>query len=271
MIETPAAREFRELPLAVIDRPELDARIDRSPEFLDALTSDIARRGVLVPLIVVVVGDRYEVVDGFTRYIAATRANLVAVPCCIYPTKELALEGVKYAATQFHENFSPADEAIYFRQLLDGECGGDIEKLCALVNKKLTYVDNRLALINGDADVFEAVKAKKIQLGVAALLNSIDDDSWRRYYLLFAIKGGASVSMVTGWVQQHNAMYADRPDVPVPETAPGGDVVAVNTYDPRRCEICGESNHYIPLTISVHAHCKLAVLDKMLAAYRGEV
>jgi ParB-like chromosome segregation protein Spo0J len=64
------SREFKDLPLAALDRPELDARIERSPEFLEALTVSIRRDGVLVPLIVVRVGERYEVVDGFTRYIA---------------------------------------------------------------------------------------------------------------------------------------------------------------------------------------------------------
>lgn len=264
------AREFRELPLALLDAPALDARIDRSDEFLDALASDIARRGVLVPIIVVRVGERYEVVDGKTRWIVCNRLRLDAVPCCIYPTRDLALEGVKYAATQFHENFTPADEAIYFNQLFEHECGCDIEKVAALVNKSRNYVSARLELVQGDAAVFEALRAKTISIGVAQELNKIDDESYRHYFLRFAVKDGATVSTVRGWVQMWRQSIADHV-LPNTDAAPSEPpVLIVSSFNPLRCAVCGESNHYIPEQVPIHTHCRIAILEKLLAAYRGE-
>jgi ParB/RepB/Spo0J family partition protein len=263
------AREFKDLPLAIIDRPQLDARIERSPEFLEALTGSIRRDGVLVPLIVVRAGERYEVVDGFTRYIAATRAGLAVVPCCIYPTKETALEGVKYTATQFHEKFSPADEAIFFNELFKNECGEDIDKLCVLVNKGFDYVSGRLELLNGDPEVFEAVRAGKVKLGVAAELNKIDKDDYRRYYLGHAIRDGVTTAGARRWVGEYQAMYGDREQL-APAPAPQPTTFIAKPNDLHYCEVCRESDpRFIPELIPVHTHCKEAILKRLLDAYHG--
>jgi ParB/RepB/Spo0J family partition protein len=266
----PVSRATSVIDVELIDNPELDARLGRDPDKLEELARDILRRGLIEPIKVFEKGMRFEVVDGFRRFLATKQAGLTQIECFVYPSKSVALEGIKYAANAFREDMSPAEEAIMFFTLLRDECEGDIEKLCALVNKKLSYVDNRLALVNGDEMVFEAVKDRVITLGVAAELNKIDDAGWRRYYLAFAVKGGATVSMVTGWVTEWKNMYGNRVDVPQPDAPESGPIVP-NGYDPHRCTICGKVDpRFIPEQISVHTHCKLAVLDPMLAAYRGE-
>jgi len=262
-------REFKELPLAVLDRPALDARIDRDSEKVDELARDVAKRGVILPIAVVRTGDRYEIIDGFTRYLAAQRAQLVAIPCVIYPTKDVALEGVKYAANLFRIDMTPAEEAVFFNELFERECEHDIDKVCALVGRTEFYVDSRLQLLNGDGEVFDAVKAGTIKLGVAAELNKIVADDWRRHYLHHAIKGGATVAMVTGWRADLERWFtADNP-TPPPTPEPVAPVAAA-VYDPMRCYVCGKSDHrYIPEQVSVHTHCKVAILEPMLEAYHG--
>lgn len=270
MSDAPVSRTTRVIPVADIDAPELDARLDRDPEKLEELSRDILRRGLIEPIKVFAKGDRYEVVDGFRRFLATKSAGLVVIECFVYPSKAVALEGIKYAANAFREDMSPAEEAIMFFTLLRDECGGDIERLCALVNKKLSYVDNRLALVNGDELVFEAVKDRKITLGVAAELNKLPDDGWRRYYLTHAIQSGSTVAVVSGWVIEWKSMYGNRveaPDTPVVESGP----IVASDYDPRRCAICQKVDpRYVPESLTVHTHCKLAILDPMLAAYQGE-
>jgi hypothetical protein len=165
---------------------------------------------------------------------------------------------------------SPAEEALFFHELLTNECGGDIERLCALVNKKLSYVDNRLELLGGDPEVFDALKDRKITIGVAQELNAIDDTGWRRYYLLHAIKGGATVAVVSGWIADWRAMHVDQPAAPAAEVA-APTAVPASSYDPMRCYICERSDpQHLPQTINVHGHCLLAILDPLLAAYRGD-
>jgi ParB/RepB/Spo0J family partition protein len=263
-------REFKELPLTLLDPPVIDARMDRDSDRIEELASDIARRGVILPLAVVRANGRYEIIDGFCRYLASSRAQLATVPCMIYPSKDVALEGVKYAANLFRLDMTAAEEATFFHELFEHECGQDIDKVCALVNRKRSYVDARLQLILGDEEIFTAVREKKITLGVAAELNKLPAEDYRRYYLQHAIKGGATVTIVAGWVAEWKNMY-ERSIQPPASTAPAPDMTIVSTYDPHRCYLCGESDpRHIPEQLSVHSHCRLAILDKLLKAYHGE-
>lgn len=270
MSTAPTSRSTVVLPLAQIDAPKIDARLDRDPEKLEELSRDILRRGLIEPIKVFAKGDRYEVVDGFRRFLATRNAGLTEIECFVYPSKTVAHEGIKYAANAFREDMSPAEEAIYFLHTLRGDCENDIEKLAALVNKNISYVDSRLQLVMGDELVFEAVKDRKISLGVAAQLNALPDDSWRRYYLVHAIQSGATVALVAGWVTEWRNMYGARveqPAAPVVADQP----VFVSSYDPLKCIVCQENDpRQIPEQISVHSSCKVAILEKLLAAYRGE-
>jgi hypothetical protein len=77
-----------------------------------------ARAGFISVLVVARVGERYEVVAGHRRRIAAGRAGLVAVPCC------LCVQGRRDGSDPARENkhredLNPADEAIWFAQLME--------------------------------------------------------------------------------------------------------------------------------------------------------
>lgn len=262
--------EYRRVPLALIDRPELDARIDRDPEKLRELQHDIERRGMIQPMIIVPVGDRFEVVDGFRRYIAATWAGLVTVPCAVYPSKQLATEGIKYAANIFREDMSPAEEAVFFHELYTTECAQDVDRICSLVGKTRDYVEGRLELLLGDEQVFAALKERKISIGVARELNKLPKEDYRRYYLHLAIQDGATVSVVAGWVVEWKKLYG-APQVEAPATPAAPTVIVPAGHDPTLCVVCRKNDpRFIPELVPIHTHCRLAVLDQMLAAYRGE-
>lgn len=269
MIVAHDTRTFKELPLKLLDRPGLDARIARDPEKLEELARDILRRGLIYPIAVVPVGERYEVVDGQRRYLACKSAGLTTVMCVVYPTKNAAIEGVKYAANAFREDMSPAEEAVFFHELLVTECGHDIEQVCALVNKRLSYVDDRLALLNGDELVFEALRARSITVGVAHELNKITTAEHRRYYLHHAVDEGATIAVVNGWVGEWRKMFGG-PAAPAMTATEPAVIVPQPASDPFQCVICGKSDQrFIPEQLSVHTHCKLAILEPLLESARA--
>jgi ParB/RepB/Spo0J family partition protein len=258
------------LALDLIDPPALDARIERDPEKLEELARDILRRGLIEPIKVVAHGARYEVVDGQRRFLATKSAGLESIECFVFATPELAHEGVKYAANIFREDMSPAEEAVMFHALLQHECGGDIEQLAVLTGKRISYLDHRLALLAGDELVFAAVKDRTITIGVASALNKLPAEDYRRYYLTHAIASGATVGVVRAWVTEWQALYGtERPARPA-AAPPSGPVVSP-PLDVHYCAVCRTSDRrYIPEQVSIHTHCKLAVLEKLLDAYHGQ-
>ena len=264
-----SVRTLRTLPVHLLDAPTRDVRLDRDEEKLTELANDIRRRGLIEPLKVVETGERFEVVDGFRRLLASRQAGLVFVEAFVYPTPAAYLEGIKYAANAYREDMSPAEEARFFYELYEGECEHDLERVASLVSKKLSYVENRIALLEGDDDVFLAVRDRTITLGVAAELNKLPDASWRRYYLGHAIRGGATVSVVSGWVMDWKTTHAG-PAAPASSVPVIASIVPGPVYDPLRCVVCGKSDRrFIPEQLSVHTHCKQANLLPIIAAFRG--
>lgn len=263
------ARELATLPLDRIRPPALDARIDRDPDKLEELARDILRRGQVEPIKVFLDGEAYEIIDGFRRYLATKSAGLATIEAFVYPTRELAHEGIKYATGAYREDFSPADEAKYFHELFTHECGHDLDKVCALVGKKLPYVQDRLALLDGDELVFDALRTKRIGVTVAKELNKCGDASYRRYFLRHAIDGGATSTTVMGWVQQWRTVIGDVPHAEPSEASPAVQAVIMPTHDPMRCYVCNVSDRRIPEQISVHTSCREAILDVILKRGTG--
>lgn len=264
-----AVREFRELPIGLIDEPTLAARSSMDDTALEELAADISLKGLLQPLIVARVGERYEVIAGHRRRLACGRAGLAAAPCIVYASKEAALEGVKYSENRFREELGPADEAILFSELLERDCGGDVDRLCAQLGEKRGYVENRLALFGGDPQVFEALQARKINIGVAHQLNKCTDEPIRRSFLRNAILGGATNAVVAGWILEWRKVHDATP----PSAGAAGSSSApapIPDSDPFKCEICGKNHHpHLLKYLPVHDYCKLAILDPLLETYRG--
>jgi len=263
-------REFKELPIGLIDDPALPSRGSMNDEKLDALVASIRDIGLQQPMIVARVGARFEIIAGYRRRIACERAGLVAAPCIVYASKDVSLATIQAHENSRREDLNPADEAIWFAELLERVCGGDIEKLCGLVGERLSYVDNRLALFNGNTDVFAALQCGEIKIGVAHELNKITDPHYCRYYLDSAIRGGATIALVIGWVQEWRTQIAGVPDHPAPVTAstPG---IPTDDQAAFRCLCCRKAdNVHLIRHVPIHQHCQLAILDPLLATYRGE-
>ena len=270
-MNTAAEREHqRDVPLSLIDPPARDARIDRDEDELRALGQDIKMNGLIEPLKLVRSGERYELVDGYCRFLGMQMVGVPSTEAFIYPTKELALEGVKYRANAFRVDMSIGDEANYFHELFYGECDQDITKVAALVNKSVNYVSDRLNLFTGDPAVFDALRAKKISIGVAQTLNRIDRPEYRAHYLHFAVKDGATRATVERWYAEYKAAIGDVQQLQSPpsESAP---VVPIGVVDVHACYVCGKSDpRFLPEQIQVHTHCRLALLDPLLRHAHGQ-
>ncbi|HEV3059070.1 MAG TPA: ParB/RepB/Spo0J family partition protein [Vicinamibacterales bacterium] len=264
------SREFKELPMSLIDEPTLASRSAMDDEKMVELVASIRAIGLIQPMSVARVGARFEVIAGHRRCIACRLAGLVSAPCIIYPSREDALDAIQFAENRHREDLSAADEAIWFSELLEKKCGGDIEQLCGLVGEKETYVNNRLLLFSGDPEVFAALQRGVIKIGVAHELNKCPDQKYRRYYLDCAIRGGATVALVVGWITEWKTLFGG-PQPPTSDAAPSEQGIPDVPHNPFTCEICRRAdNVHLIRQINVHQHCKMAILDPLLATYRGE-
>lgn len=257
------APEYVEITLALIDEPSTASRSSMDDEKMTELVASIRALGLLQPIGVQIVGPRYRVLYGHRRYLACVRAGLIAVKCLVYAEDDTTHIARQFGENYFREELSVTDEAILFAELLEKQCDGDTDRLAGLVNMSRTYVEGRLLLFQGDPEVFDALGAGKITIGVAHELNRVDEPAHRRMLLLDSINGGATVSIVRGWVSEYFRVHKPagaNVDFSGSTYTPG-PVPQTNYFT---CAICeGTDNVAAMQPVNIHTYCKQAAFDKM--------
>ncbi len=265
--------------LARLLEPELAARETMESEGLDALTVSLSSNGQLVPLIVIVRSDKFEIADGHRRFICAQRMGWKTLRCEIYEKDGLAVEAAKVAAMLDREDWNPAQEAMYYKQLVD-RYSLDEAGLCALVRRSPDYVGSRWKLLRGDPAIFELLRQGILTLGVAQQLNRVEDEMYRRSFLDSAVRAGAGARIVKQWVEE----YMGRQVTPTGGLPPQPGAVADAAPSPaalvpaptiRKCVLCGgykDPQNFVDIVI--HAwewESVLTMLRKAMARQeRGE-
>jgi ParB/RepB/Spo0J family partition protein len=270
-MSTPSAvhPEFRAIPLALIDEPQLPSRTEMDETKMEQLVAAIRSDGFLSVVNVVQRGERYEVVAGHRRTIAARRAGLVALPCYIHQPDSPSLKRVQHTENARREELSVTDEAIWFQQLLDEQPGDGTDGVCALVGETRAYVEGRLALLQGCMRVFEALSHGEISIGVAQQLNKCTEDAHRYMLLDTAIRSGAKVGVVAQWVSDWRTIHAPAAGITPngPPITPGPAPI-VNDYF--RCRVCGEKDNPGNMQpVQVHDYCLQPLIDKSTGFFRS--
>jgi ParB/RepB/Spo0J family partition protein len=261
--------ELRELPLGVIVEPALPSRTTMDEDNMEKLVASIRAHGFFSVLVVVLVGDVYEVVAGHRRRIAAGRAGLLAVPCLVYPSKAAALEAIQHAENKLREDLNPGDEAIWFAQLLEAHPDEGTDGVAARVNESRGYVEGMLALLSGDEKVFADLAAGRIAKGVAQQLNRCTDPLHRNMLRHNAVNQGATVAVVSSWIRdwKRNVEPYVSADAGAGAVSTGTPVLE-NEYF--RCRLCGETENPAHLQpVQMHDYCVKAIFDPAMRQYRS--
>jgi ParB/RepB/Spo0J family partition protein len=244
------------IPIDLIDEPEIAMRETMSDEGLESLGSSLRELGQLQAIGVVRAGDRYRVVWGHRRRIAAGRAGFTRLEAKVFPEGTDLEEAMKVAENDEQEAVGPASEATYYMWLFEHRCGQDVERVAKLVKKPLSRVLDRLDLLRGDSDVLQALRDQRINLSVAKALNKCPHDSYRRLFLADAERLGATARVVQGWVDEvkitlRNQEVAKEAGL-VTEAPP--TFASYSSMD--ACAICGsESDQHEMEYRKIHASC----------------
>jgi ParB family chromosome partitioning protein len=122
----PDAPEPRTAPVELdVDRltpNTLQPRNQFDDERLEDLAKSIQSNGVIQPIVVRKVGDRYHIIAGERRWRAAQKAGLLKVPVVVRevaPGNERSVLEMALIENIQRENLNPIDEALAYRRLAD--------------------------------------------------------------------------------------------------------------------------------------------------------
>lgn len=136
-------------------------RIKFNEDAINELSKSIKEHGVIQPIVVRPIGDKFEIIAGERRYKASCMAELKTIPAIITDLNDKDSAEVALIENVQRENLTPIEEAISYKKILDmGYITQDA--LASKLGKTQSTVANKLRLLNLDDDVQEALLNEKI-------------------------------------------------------------------------------------------------------------
>jgi len=164
-------------------------------ERLRELASSIERHGMVQPIIVRKVGERYSIVAGERRYRAARLAGMTRVPVIIKTFDDAQVHEVALVENLQRENLNPIEEAAAIRFLMQQH---DLtqEEVSQRLGKSRPVIANALRLLNLPEDVQKFVREGELSSGHARAVAGVKDEGKQRSIAADAVKFGWSVREV---------------------------------------------------------------------------
>lgn len=139
---------------------------------LDELAASIREHGIIQPIVVTQVGDRYQIVAGERRWRASQRAGLSEVPVFVKEITPQQMLELAIVENIQRADLNPLEEAQAYAHLME-EFGLTQEVVAQKVGKSRTAVANTLRLLKLPDELKKALAAGKISEGHARALLSI--------------------------------------------------------------------------------------------------
>lgn len=149
-------------------------RTEFDEEALNSLAASIREKGVLQPLLVRRLGDKYEIIAGERRWRAAKLAGLDKIPVIEKEFTDQEVLEVALVENLLRENLSAIEEAEGLQRLID-EFSHTQEALSQIVGKSRSHIANILRLLSLPESVKNLIKEGKLSAGHARALVGLDN------------------------------------------------------------------------------------------------
>tara|TARA_A100001011_G_scaffold361974_1_gene410565 strand:+ start:1439 stop:2284 length:846 start_codon:yes stop_codon:yes gene_type:complete len=142
---------------------------------LEELTNSIKSRGIIQPIIArPSIDNKYEIIAGERRWLAAQRAGLHEVPVVIVDADDKkALEFGIVENVQRHD-LNSIEEAEGYKRLID-EFSYDQEQVAKFIGKSRSHITNSLRLLTLSNYIADLIKTNKITPGHAKILVGLEN------------------------------------------------------------------------------------------------
>lgn len=168
------------------------------------LANSIAQHGIVQPIIVRKVGERYSIIAGERRFRAARRAGLNEVPVIVREMDEQQVLEVSLIENLQRENLNALEEAAAIRTLMD-EHDLTQDEVAKRLGKSRPAIANAVRLLSLPEELQALVLEDKLSAGHCRVLASVPDEE-----LMIKLAGPAAAE---GWsVRETERRVADALD-----------------------------------------------------------
>tara|TARA_B100001996_G_scaffold310689_1_gene252478 strand:+ start:1212 stop:2057 length:846 start_codon:yes stop_codon:yes gene_type:complete len=165
------------LSISSIIRNKYQPRKSFDKESLDELTNSIKERGIIQPIVVRKSKDqdnKYEIIAGERRWLAAQNAGLHEAPVVIIEADDLKSLEFAIVENVQRSDLNPIEEAQGYKRLID-EFSYDQDKVAKFIGKSRTHITNCIRLLNLPNEIISFIEEGKISQGHAKVLIGLDN------------------------------------------------------------------------------------------------
>lgn len=201
---TPPAGALSQVSVEVIEQSPFQPRKGFDDDELSALSASIKTHGILQPLVVRQVGDRFQLVAGERRLRAARAAGLDSVPVTVVNfNDQQALEAALIENIQ-RADLNPIEKAMGFKDYLD-RYKMTHEHLATRLGLARPTITNLVALLELPAELQNAVRVGQLTTGHAKILKGITDPVRQMQLSKEIMARGLSVHATEAFLKQQVA------------------------------------------------------------------
>ncbi len=198
---------YAEIPVASIEPNPHQPRKSIEPAALAELAESIRAEGLMQPIVVRKVGEKYQLVSGERRWRAHQLLKAKTIAAKIVAANDASSAAMALIENLQREDLNPMDEAFGYARLMK-EFGLTQELAAERVGKARASVANALRLLQLDPETQGYISKGLLSVGHAKVLLGLENAAERQLLARRTIEEGVSVRVLEQLVQRHRAAAA---------------------------------------------------------------
>jgi len=181
--------------------PQNTIRLEIPDTDLFELSESMKELGLIEPIILTPLEDKFEIVAGHRRWLAAQKLGWTEIKAEVreLTPKQVAL--IRATENIQRQELSPIEEAAIYQDLYDNY-KLSFHQIGRGLGLSSTYIRNRLKLLKMDPKLQQAIHNGKISIAVAEQLNKITEPKDLYRYLELAIENGVTATVAAQWTEE---------------------------------------------------------------------
>ena len=223
---TPPAPGFQEIDVQLVEPSPYQPRKDINAEHLNELVESIRAEGLLQPIVVRRVGDRFQLIAGERRWRAFQQLKIKSIPARILEASNASSATLTLIENLQREGLNPIEEAYGYASLIR-DFDLTQEQTAERVGKGRATVANSLRLLLLEAAIQGYLAKGLLSVGHAKVLLGVEDTSKRAILARRVIEDELSVRVLEKLALGHKTSRTGRSSgraVPTAEAATVADI-----------------------------------------------
>lgn len=196
--------DIKEVFIDKIDDPKSPMRAEIKDDTIWELAENIKQNGLINPITLKKVGERFEVVAGHRRFTAIKLLGHIKIKAIVRELNDSEAFAIMASENLERKDVDIVDEAKFITEFMN-KSGLDAKETAIKLRRSEKYVIDRLLVSEMPGYVQEYLKEGKIKLGVALALGQIENPVIREKWLHLAAEQGISVATAQYQAQDYKA------------------------------------------------------------------